>query len=150
MLRLRSILSLILVVVTTLLVSCGGGVAKAPPTYTPEKIAQIQQALIPIQKVQARMDELGELVDAQDWVYVDNLIHGPFGNLRASMSYASRQLLPEDEQEAKEIAKEISDDFDKLAAAAKEQNNSLGQRSYGDVLNDLDAFLNMMPTESDS
>ena len=51
----RSILPVILLLVTTLLVSCGGPTASAPPTYTPEKLEQIKTYRISVDKARERM-----------------------------------------------------------------------------------------------
>lgn len=148
MLRIRSILPLILVLVATVLVSCGGPNAVAPPTYTPEKIAQIQKALTPIEKVQERMPELGSLIADEDWVYVDNLIHGPFGQLRSSMSYLASLLLPKDQPQARDIAKDITKDLENIDAAAKAENYPAAQRAYSSVLVDFDTLSDILPADT--
>lgn len=148
MLRIRSILPVMLALVATLLVSCGGGVAEAPPTYTPEKIATIEKAALPIERTKDRLGELSELINAEDWVNVDNLIHGPFGNLRTSVSYFSRQLLPDDQDIAQDLAQELEEDIDKIDVAAKQKNSSQASRGYGDVLRDLEGLLDLVPSGS--
>ncbi|MDY7016538.1 MAG: photosystem II protein PsbQ, partial [Cyanobacteriota bacterium] len=65
--RLRSIVPLLLALVATVLVSCGGPtVAKTPPTYTPETIAQLDRYMTPIATARGRMSELEDLIEAED------------------------------------------------------------------------------------
>ncbi len=146
----RSLLSLMLVVLTTFLVSCGSPSAtKAPPTYTAETIEQIQQLVVPIQSMRDRMTtELADLIDNEDWIYVRNLIHGPLGDLRYSMGYISRQLLPQDQKAAQELAQEVANDLDRIDSAAQEKDAVQVSVLYSKALRDFDAFLDLIPSES--
>ncbi|MGB3695237.1 MAG: photosystem II protein PsbQ [Spirulinaceae cyanobacterium] len=146
MVRLRSILPLILALFATFLVSCGSGVAQAPPTYTPEKVAQIETALIPIKQAQEKLPKLAQLIADQDWIDVRNFIHGPMGLLRRNMSYVSRQLLEKDQGPANELAKEVFADFDSLDLAAKEQSLVATSESFYEIVEDFEEFLQFVPT----
>ncbi|MBC6419924.1 MAG: photosystem II protein PsbQ, partial [Prochloron sp. SP5CPC1] len=94
----HSLLSLMLVVATTLLVSCSSTSAKAPTTYTSEKIAQLQTIVEPIEAIRERMPEVENLIEDENWVDTVTMIHGPFGQLRSKMTYLSRSLLPKDQK----------------------------------------------------
>ena len=89
----RPLLSLILVLVTTILVSCGGGTVSAPPTYTPEKLQKIQTYRIPLDIARQRIPELGKTISNEDWVNADNFLHGPLGLIRRDLTYLSKDLL---------------------------------------------------------
>lgn len=146
MLKLRSVLALILVVVTTLLVSCSSGqVSAPPPTYTLEKIESIQKFVIPIASARQEMSELKQLIDDKNWTDTRNFIHGPLGQLRRDMSYLSRELLPQDTKQATALIKDLFSDFEELDTEAKAQNSSLALQRYNDAVSDFDAFLKLIP-----
>lgn len=145
---LRSILPFILVLITTFLVSCGGSVAKAPPTYTTEKIAQIQTYAIPIKEAQKRMSTLQGFINNENWVDTRSFIHGPLGALRQQMGTLSRSLLPEDQKQVTELAKEISGHFEKLDAAASEKNYTTVIDQYREALKDLNSLVDLIPEVS--
>ncbi len=141
----RSILPLILVLVTTLLVSCGGPQASAPPTYTPEKLQQIKTYRIPVDVAQNRLSELGEYISEEDWVNTQTFIHGPLGLIRRDMTYLANALLPEDKQQAKELAKDIFRHFEDIDEAAKEKNYQAAISEYKEVVSDFDVYLQLIP-----
>ncbi|MDY6785600.1 MAG: photosystem II protein PsbQ [Cyanobacteriota bacterium] len=147
--RLRSILPLILALVATVLVACGGpNVAKAPPTYTPEKVAQLERYLTPVATARERMSELPDLLEKEDWVFVRNFIHGPLGQLRGSMSFISRNLLPKDQDTAARAADELFEHLDRIDLAAKDKNYPLAVQQYREAVKDFDTFLNLVPAEA--
>ena len=142
--KFRAILSLVLVAVAVVLVSCGSP-TKITPTYTTEKISQLQTIVAPIQASRERMPELAKLIQAKNWVDTDTFIHGPLGELRQSMSYLSRNLLPDDQKQANELTKELFGHFEKLDAAAKEQDYSLASKQFVEAIKDFDGFLDLIP-----
>lgn len=142
----RPILSLFLVGMMTLLVSCGGGnVAQAPPTYTPELVTQIQRYAVPLEQARDEMPKLGNLIQKRDWDNVESFIHGPLGELRHSMSYVARTLLPADQPGAKELSKDIAAHFDRIDAAAKEGTYTVALENYNEVVADIETFLSLIP-----
>jgi photosystem II protein PsbQ len=146
----RSILSLLLVGVMTLLVSCGNGdVAKVPPTYTPELVTQIQRYAVPIEQAREELPRLGNLIQERDWDDVESFIHGPLGELRHSMSYVARTLLPEDQPGATEMAKDISAHFERIDAAAKAGTYTTALENYNEVVADIETFLSLIPETSE-
>ncbi len=147
----RSLLSLVLVLVTTVLVSCSSPTqAKVPTVYTPEKIASLQVYVEPIETARAKMDTLKQLIQSGNWVDTRTFIHGPLGELRQDMTIFSRKLLPKDQEIAQNLAKELFGHFERIDAAAKDRNTSLAQSQYIDALTDFDAFLGLVPRATEN
>jgi photosystem II protein PsbQ len=144
----RSILPLILVLVTTLLVSCGGPVAKAPPTYTPEKLQLIQTYAIPVKEAKEKFSTLGGFINDENWVDTRSFIHGPLGGLRQEMGSLSRSLLPNDQKQAEQLSKELFAHLEKLDAEAKERNLGAVVGEFKAASKDLDSFLDLIPKAS--
>lgn len=145
----RAILSLVLVLVTTLLVSCGNPAANVPPpTYTPEKIAQLQTIAEPIDRAKERLAELEGYISQRSWFNIRDLIHGPLGQLRQDMKYLSESLLPKDQPEAKKVAKQLFVDLEALDAAAKDHNYGACIDEYSKAVRDFNNFLNLVPKAS--
>ena len=141
----RSILPVILLLVTTLLVSCGGPNASAPPTYTPEKLAQIQTYRISVDQARERMSELSDLIEQKNWVDTRTFIHGPLGLIRRNMTYLSNALLEEDAKKATPLAKEVFKNLDDIDAAAKENNYSAAISQFNQTIRNFDAYLDLIP-----
>ena len=146
MVRYRSILSLILALVATFLVSCGSPTqAKVPQTYTPSQIEQIQEYVPGILALRDRMKEIPSMIQRQDWIDVSDFIHGPLGELRLKMTYVTRNLLPKDQQGAREATRNLFDDLVKIYQAAEQADAKKAIANYRDALTDLDAFLKYVP-----
>lgn len=141
----RPILSLILVLATTLLVSCGGPSVSVPPSYTPERVQKIQTYRIPVDVAQKRLTELGKYIDEEDWVDTETFIHGPLGLIRRDMTYLSNALIPVDQEKALELAKDIFDHLDDIDAAAKNKNYGQAIGEYKQVVSDFDIYLQLIP-----
>jgi len=138
----RPILSLILILATTLLVSCSGPNASAPPSYNAERLQKISIYRIPVDVAQTRLSDLGKFVSKEDWINTQSFTHGPLGLIRRDMTYLSRALVPDDQEQALEIAKDIFDHFDDLDAAAQEKNYSIAINEYKQLVSDFDVYLN--------
>jgi photosystem II protein PsbQ len=148
--RLRSILPIVLAAFAILLVSCGGNVAKAPPVYTPEKIAEIQRYMTPVYSAQERMPELAEYIESKDWKNVDSFIHGPLGGLSSSMSYINRAVvLSKDRPALTELYETFYEDIERLDAAVGFKIYRDAIDEYQSVLKDLNGYIDTIPTESD-
>jgi photosystem II protein PsbQ len=143
--RLQSILILCLVLMTTLLVSCGSPTA-VKPTYTATQLVQIQKDAAGIQALRDRMLELPPLVQKQEWIDVANFIHGPLGELRVKMSHLSRSLLPDAQQPALKSAKEVFEHINLIDEAAQTRNAAKALKNYNEALKDFDTFLNQIPS----
>ncbi|BAZ80193.1 photosystem II protein PsbQ [Sphaerospermopsis kisseleviana CS-549] len=146
MVRQRSILSLILVLLTTFLISCGSpSVATAPPTYTPAQVAKIQEYFPDIQVVRDRSQELQTLIQSGEWIKVGNFIHGPMTEARLNMTYVIPNLLPQDQSKARQITKDLLSDLVKIDKAAGAGNTSQALSAYKDAFADVDKFLQLIP-----
>ena len=141
----RPILSLILVLATTLLVSCGGPNASAPPTYTPDKLQTIQTYRIPLDIARQRLPELGEAIANENWANADNFLHGPLGLIRRDLTYLSNALLPDEQEPALNVAKDIFKHFENIDAAVREKNYTAAINQYKEVTSDLDAYASLIP-----
>ena len=148
--KLRSVLSLVLVLVATLLVSCGSPSesAKAPTTYSPEKIAQLQVYVEPIEQAKEKLSELETLIQEENWVDTRTVIHGPLGQLRQDMGNLTRSLLPKDQPQAKKLSQELFIDFENIDAAAIERKSNAAAKEYREAISDLNAFLDLVPKSS--
>ena len=146
--RLRSLLSLVLVLVATVLVSCSSPQVEIPTTYSPEKIAQLQVYATPIAEARGRMETLQGLIADQNWVDTQTYIHGPLGQLRQEMLGLSRSLLPKDQDKAAALAKEVFGDLERLDAAAKDKISSQAQIQFQEAIADFDNFLDLIPQAS--
>lgn len=147
----RSILAGIFALFTVILVSCGSPQAKAPPTYSPEQISQLQSSGSRLVGMRDRMKELEDLIEAKNWPYVDMFIHGPLGTLREQTSRISRNLLlPTEQKAAAEKAKALFNHLEAIDAAAEADDYYQAVRNFNESLADFDAFLDMIPSNSAS
>ena len=144
----RSIFSVMLILVATVLVSCGSPKAAAPPTYTPEKLQTIKTYRIPVDVARDNMSKLGEFIDEQDWVDTRSYIHGPLGFLRRDFRYLSDALLPDDAKEAKEIAEDIFLRLENIDAAAKEKDGRKVSSEYLKAIADFDSYFELIPEQA--
>ncbi|MBD2495375.1 photosystem II protein PsbQ [Nostoc sp. FACHB-280] len=149
MARQRSIFSIILVLLATFLISCGGpGVAVAPPTYTADQIAQIQEYVPEVQTVRDRAAELKNLIDKNEWIKVGNFIHGPMAEARLTMTYITPHLLPKDQTTARQITKDLLNHLVKVDQAASNGNSLVALSNYKAAFTDVDKFLQLLPEGS--
>lgn len=141
----RSILSLVMIGIMTLLVSCSSPRVSAPPIYTTAKLQQIQTYRIPVDQAREKLSDLGQLISQKQWVDTGSLIHGPLGFLRRDLRYLADSLLPGDKERANEIAKEIFQHLEDIDAAAKDKNYGVAISEYQEVVSDFDAFVGLIP-----
>ncbi|MFN6560973.1 MAG: photosystem II protein PsbQ [Nostoc sp. ChiSLP01] len=147
--RQSSIFSLILVLLATFLISCGGpGVAVAPPTYTATQIAEIKEYVPEIQAVRDRSQELKTLIQRQDWINVSNFIHGPITEARLNLTYVTPHLLPKDQTTARQITRDLFNHLVKVNQGASSSNAQLALSNSEAAFADIDKFLQLLPEES--
>jgi len=138
---------LVLVIITSLLVSCSSAPATQIPTvYTPEKIEQLQVIATPVKEYREQLDKLGNLISQKNWVDTRTLIHGPLGRLRQDINNLSASLLPKDQARANELAKSLFNNFERIDAAAKERNAPAVADRYQQAIQDFDAYLKLLPS----
>lgn len=140
----RSILALLLAIVTTFLVSCGSPKA-ALPTYTPDKLARIEQLAASVTSLRDKMPILEEKIQARNWTDIGTYIHGPLGELRRYTSSLTRELLPADQKAAKVAEKSLFNSFEKIDVAATKAQSDVAVKSYQEALKDFEAFLQTVP-----
>ncbi|AFZ44464.1 photosystem II protein PsbQ [Halothece sp. PCC 7418] len=146
MINKRSILSLLLAVVAIVLVSCGGANNNTPPpTYSNEQIEQIERAATPVRQARKRLTELESLIKDKKWSDAFSLLHGPLGGLRREMTYVTRNLLPEDQKQARSYAKRLFQDIEQVDSAVEDEAYSRALESYDRALTDFDQYLNLLP-----
>ncbi len=141
----RSVLSLMLVLVATVLVSCGSPTASAPPTYTPEKLQVIKTYRIPVDVARDKMNTLGEFIQEEDWVDTKTFIHGPLGLLRRDLRYLSDKLLPNDKAQATDLAEDLFTRLEKIDAAAQDKDYKVAKAQFKQALADFDAYIQLIP-----
>lgn len=149
MVRYRSILSLILAIVATFLVSCGGPTtATVPQTYTTAQVEQIQEYVPGILTLRDRMKDIPNMIQRRDWIAVSNFIHGPMGELRLKMTYVTRNLLPKDQAGAREATRDLFDDLVQIYQAAQQGDAKKAILNYREASAKLDNFLKYVPQQS--
>jgi photosystem II protein PsbQ len=141
----RPILSLILVLATTILVSCSGSTASAPPTYTADKLQKISTYRIPLDQVRQRIPELGQYIANEDWVNADSFLHGPLGLMRRDLTYLSKALLPDEQQPALDMAKDIFKHVENIDVAVNDHNYQVAISQYKEMVSDLDVYTGLIP-----
>lgn len=147
MARFRSILAFVLVIITTLLVSCGGPTSTAKgPLYTSAQLEQIQHYTDEVQAFQAQMQALPPLIQQGEWNDVISFIHGPLGELRATMSRLSRSLTPKAQPEALKAAREVFEHLNGIDEAAQVRDVTKALRNYNDALRDFETFFQLVPS----
>ena len=142
---LRSLLSLMLVLVATVLVSCSGPTASVPEVYTPEKLETIKIYRIPVDIAKKEIFTLSGLIGDENWTDVKSVIHGPLGLLRRDLRYLSEALLPDDKAKSLEISEDLFLRLENLDAAADEKNYSNAIAAYNKAIADLDAYVQLIP-----
>jgi photosystem II protein PsbQ len=145
--RYRAVVGVLLAAIATFLVSCGSKPAAVAPTYTPEKIAQLQTYVERIAVARERLPELAGYIEKDNWVNVDNFTHGPLGQLRAELARLSNQLLPADQSKAKQLSEDILSHLQNIDVASQNRNYSEATAQLREFTDDLDALLNNVVPE---
>jgi photosystem II protein PsbQ len=143
----RSILALILALVTTFLISCGSPTAVKAPTYTAEQIAQIQQLASTVAALRDKMPILEQKIQNQNWTDVGTYIHGPLGELRRNVSYLTRELLPKDQKAANEAGKDLFSRLLNIDTASTKGDYQQAVQNYQAALKDFDDLLQSIPKQ---
>ena len=146
---LRSLLSLMLVLVATVLVSCSSPTASVPEVYTPEKLQTIKIYRIPVDMAKEEIFTLSGSISDENWTDVKSAIHGPLGLLRRDLRYLSEALLADDKEKSLEIADDLFSRLENLDAAADEKNYSDAIAAYNKAIADFDAYVQLIPDTED-
>lgn len=146
--RYRAVVGVLLAAIATFLVSCGGGPEAVAPTYTPEKISQLQNYVNRVEAARERLPELANYIEKDNWVNVDNFTHGPLGQLRSELTRLSGQLLPADQEKAKGLSADILGHLQNIDEASDARNYEKAIAQYREFVGDFDAFLSIVPEEA--
>ncbi|MBE9181020.1 photosystem II protein PsbQ [Oculatella sp. LEGE 06141] len=147
--RVRSILGLLLAVLTTFLVSCSSPTEVVEKiTYTPNQLEQIHKYTEDLQTLREQMLTIPPLVQKGNWNDVKTFIHGPLGELRFKMLNLSRFLTPKAQEKARTISKEVFGHLVLIDEAAQTGDARKALQNYNGVLADFDAFLELIPPEA--
>jgi photosystem II protein PsbQ len=144
--RFRPLLGILLAVVASCLVACGGPAAKIPTTYTPEILQQVELYTPAVAELRDRFPELQSYIQQKDWVNVQSFIHGPMGEMRTRINRLAGTLLTKDKPQAQSLAKEIYTHLERLDEAAANNQQVIAGQEYRNALDDFDAFLSLVPT----
>lgn len=145
MTKYRSILAVVFAIITVFVVGCSSPAPTKKLTYTPEQISAIQSTASDLTQMRDRLPELQNLIQQEDWIFARNFIHGPLGEIRVKMSQVARDLLPDSQKQARQLAKEVANDLVDIDQAAASTNYKDAVRYYGETIKDLDAFFNLLP-----
>lgn len=144
--RFRPLLGILLAVVASCLVACGGPAAKIPTTYTPEILQQVELYTPAVAELRDRFPELAGYIQTKDWVNVQSFIHGPMGEMRTRVNRLAGTLLTKDKPQAQALAKEIYTHLERLDEAAANNQQVIAGQEYRNALDDFDTFLSLVPT----
>jgi len=144
--RFRPLLGVLLAIVATCLVACGGPTAKIPTTYTPEILQQVELYTPAVAELRDRFPELQGYIQQKDWVNVQSFIHGPMGEMRTRLNRLANTLLTKDKPQAQSLAKELYVHLERLDEAAANNQQVIAGQEYRNALDDFDAFLSLVPT----
>ncbi|NDJ17268.1 photosystem II protein PsbQ [Myxacorys almedinensis] len=144
----RSILALVLAIVVALFLWFGNPASTKPVkqiSYTSEQIAEIQTSMDAVTEMRDRFPELKTLIDNKDDMFTRNFIHGPLGEMRVKLSSVARNLLPDAQKQARQIAKDVSKDLVEIDRAAAARDFPSATLYYNELLKDLDGFYQLLP-----
>lgn len=141
----RSVIAFVLMLLTTMLVSCSNVTEAKPLSYTTAQVEEIQTYAGDLLELRDRLPELADLVQKENWTFVRNFIHGPLGELRTKMIYLSRNLLPTDQEKAAALAKETFQSLVALDAAAEKADYKVAVRNLSKTVKGLNDFLELVP-----
>ena len=145
MVKFRSALAFILMLIMVTLISFSGVAEAKSLSYTPAQVEEIQTYTAEVLALRDRLPELATLIEKQNWTFARNFIHGPMGELRAKMAYISRSLLPDVQAKARDRAKETFKSLVAIDAAAEKEDYKAAVRSLDQTIKGLNSFLELVP-----
>lgn len=145
--RYRSILSSILALLSVFFVSCGNPADTAePPTYSKADIENLQVLAGEVTEFRDGMESrLQPAIEKRQWLEVDSFLHGPLGSLRPQMSYITRQLLPQYQEQAQPLTKDLFRHLEAIDVADETGNYRQAKENYQAALEDVNEFLQLIP-----
>ncbi|MEB3360152.1 MAG: photosystem II protein PsbQ [Synechococcales bacterium] len=146
MFRVRSVLSVVIAAIAIFIVSCSSPPQAATgPLYSDLQIERIQSYTADLQILRDRITEIPSLVTRRQWTDVQNLIHGPLGELRVKMVSITRNLEADLQDEARSMARDVFDHLVDIDQAAVAQDTNKALANYNNTLEDFDRFLQLLP-----
>ena len=125
-----------------------GDAAKGAPTITPDEMAVIRRNATEFKAAQERLPELAKLVNARDWTFTRNLIHGPMQEVGRDMLYINQRLLPGDRAEANKLATNLKEGLAALDEAARLQDGARLQKAYVEVATGFANYARVIPEQA--
>jgi photosystem II protein PsbQ len=114
--------------------------------YTADQITEIQGYAGEVNMMRDRITtDLKALVDKEDWVFTRNFIHGPLGELRLKMLTIARDLFPDAQAKARDLAKDAFTALANLDKAAADKDSRALSRSFKDLVKSLNEFDALLP-----
>ncbi len=145
--RVQAWVVLLLGLVASLLVSCGGPATtvKIPITYSDTQLDLISNYLTTIEDNAQRFDQLAKGVDQADWQTVRTVMRGPLGQMILDMRNLNRNLLTKDQAPAIATTRALVTDLLALDQAALDENVAAAEKAFRDAKQDYDTYLTLVP-----
>ena len=142
----RLLLLVLAVVLSVSLVACDSQ-SKAAATISPDNLAAIERQAEGFLDARDRLPELAALVNARNWVFTRNLIHGPMQEVSREMLYINRLLLPADQAEAEARANKLKTALAQLDEAARLQDGEALRKAYIKVASGFGLYAQGLPEQ---
>jgi photosystem II protein PsbQ len=143
---LRPVLSVVLGLVATVLVACGGpNVAAPPPTYSQFQLDRIQEYSRSILQQHQRFEDLAAAIQAGNEPEAKAITNGPLGEMLRDMQSLNRNLLPKAQPAARELARALFDDFVGVDQALLVKNTAEANRAFAAAGADFERYINLLP-----
>ena len=144
---LRSLMALAVAVLLSIsLAACDGSKGKVA-VLSPDDIAAITRQAEGFLAARDRLPELAELVNKRNWVFTRNLIHGPMQEVGRQMLYINKRLLPSEQPEANQRAKNLKDALADLDEAARLQDGDALRKGYIKVASGFGLYAQILPEQ---
>ncbi len=127
------------------LVACDGGGSAKAAVLSPEALAGIQRQADGFFLAKDRLPELATLVNARNWVFTRNLIHGPMQEVGREMLYINKLLLPADQAQANQRATQLKTALAALDEAARLQDGDGLRKAYIKVASGFGSYAEVIP-----
>ncbi len=146
----RSIVALAMAFVMTLFITFVSPAeaktkSKKAPSYTAEQVEAMQTYASDIDQMRGRFVELGDLIEAEDWTFVRNFIHGPLGELRFKMFGIARELFPDASKKALGLTRDVFNQLNLIDQAGIAQDYRRAKQAFNTMNSELDQFLELVP-----
>ena len=127
------------------LVACDGGGSAKAAVLSPEALAAIERQADGFFLAKDRLPELATLVNARNWVFTRNLIHGPMQEVGREMLYINKLLLPADQAGANQRATQLKTALADLDEAARLQDGDGLRKAYIKVASGFGSYAEVIP-----